>query len=301
MFDRLTCIVLTIPVILSFASCSRISKEEVTFYKQLDSTLINGNMAIQASTNGRLKSLEAKATDPNIITAEKAKKWHTKAEEIFSSTNDVYRYINELKMQLRQQGADEENTSLVTKIFSQAKNEELHQKIINCKNQLLNIDPDITSTLGTSIPLNDSTDTEIKDIPLVVAMTKLSKLQSDLKQSENMLIIYCDKKATIMDDSYDKFQIISYGNSERYYVGERAKIFSGVGSYSNRIVPEITVRGRKAERTPNGDYESSFNVGYKPGTYEVPVQISYIDPNTGQPSTLIKIIRYTVAPVCPGN
>jgi hypothetical protein len=285
---KLVCRLLSTLPILVVLSCNDLSKEETEFYKQLDSTLIRSNQAIRSATTSRIRKLEQQTNDPG--STEKAQKWYAKAQVIRSISEEVYEQADQIRKDL----TSGKTTSPLARINN------LREKINDCRRKLLNIDPELSSQFGNLLPmLSDFNSLKTGNQETVALLVRLGRLQSDLRVTENMMVDYCSKKMADGDGWYDVYFPITFGHNSVYYPGERAEIKAGIGSFSSKAIPEITVNGNKAVRTPEGYYQYLFSVSEKPGIYTAILAINYIDPNTGQPTIVKKIIRYKVIPKCP--
>jgi len=280
-------------IVLAFRfliSCN-VSNKEVAIYQQLDSTLVKSIITIQGSTLARIRSLENKAADP--VTSEKGKLWYSKSQVVSKMIDDVFKLVESLKGKSSNYNKDSKN------IYSSLDMEIVNQQLATLRKRLLEIDPELTSNLGALIPtITDSSNIDLRNGSTLEVRTILSKTQANLKISENMFIEYCDRKVSNQDDGYDVFQALIYGNSNIYHPGELASISAGIGAFSSKAVPNITTNGKKFKRTPLGDFTYTFQVTKKLGKHELPISINYVDPNTGIPVSIKKIIRYTVEAKC---
>jgi gliding motility-associated protein GldM len=131
-------------------------------------------------------------------------------------------------------------------------------------------------------------------VPTVAALTILSKFQNDIKNSESQIVEHCHRKVGEVVITYDQFQVIANSSSTYMMPGEEFTINAGIGAYSSKAYPTITVGGATAQRTPLGDYELKAKAESVPGEYSKTVVVNYVDPNTGQPASVNKVIKYTV-------
>lgn len=308
MLLKRTCI-LTASVVLFLLSCNSISDEEIKNYREIDATLTRSNEEIESAVRRIFRDFEDKMTDP--ATRDKASYWNKKADSVRSICEIASQYIADLKMNLKAiadlqikdsagEEYDERSTSVVKKLFSERNLQELEKIITNCRKQTLAVDPGFIETFQHTLPIGrDSLQESFKGLSAIAAVTRLTKIQSDLKVSEKMLVTYCFRHVPISNDGYDQFFPMTFGHNSVYYPGEKAEINAGIGAFMSKPLREIIINGKKAEVTPEGYYQYRFKVSDQPGTYKTVVRINYVDPNTGQPSQLKKVIEYRVIPKCP--
>jgi gliding motility-associated protein GldM len=303
-------------LVLTALLALNVSAEILNAFKTVNSTLENSSGLAETKINGIFKSFETKMTDPNTVTAEKAKLWNAKADNARQLAEAVYKEIQGYKeLILKESDFDKKDSSfkmdnldIATRIFvEEKKGKQLEQKLKDLREKLLSIDPEIRKQFENTLPI-DLTPPKVENIanrgdwsasyfrmvPTVAAITILSKFQNDVRNSEAQIVEYCHKKVGEVELVYDKFQVIANASSSYMMPGEEFVINAGIGAYSSKAVPTITVGGSSATRTPNGDYELKTKAENSPGEYSKTVVVNYTDPNTGQPATVNKIIKYTV-------
>ncbi|HEX6914110.1 MAG TPA: GldM family protein [Chitinophagaceae bacterium] len=301
-------------LVLTALLALNVSAEILNAFKTVNSTLEVSSSLAESKILGIFRSFDDKMSDPK--TADKAKIWHAKADQARKYSEDAYNYIQTLKTELLNQ-ADfnkkdssykEDNLDAATRMFVEhKKGNDLRNKLQELKTKLLSIDPDIRAQFEKTLPI-DLTPPPVKNIankgdwaasyfrmvPTVAALTILSKFQNDVKNAEAQIVEHCHRKVGEVVIQYDQFQVIANSSSTYMMPGEEFTINAGIGAYSSKAVPTITVGGATASRTPNGDYELKTKAESTPGEYSKLVIVSYTDPNTGQPATVKKEIKYTV-------
>jgi gliding motility-associated protein GldM len=303
-------------LVLTALLALNVSAEILNAFKTVNGTLENSSGLALTKINSIFKSFDQKMTDPNVVTAEKAKKWNAKADQARQYSESVYKYIQGLKSDLLNEADFDpkdssykmDNLDAATRMFVEnRKGNDLEAKLKDLRNKLLNIDPEIRAQFEKTLPI-DVTPPKVENIanrgdfssgyfrmvPTVAALTILSKFQNDIRNSESQIAEYCHKKVGEVELVYDKFQVIANSSSTYMMPGEEFTINAGIGAYSSKAVPSITVGGASATRTPEGDYELKTKAESAPGQYSKVVLVNYTDPNTGQPATVKKEIKYTV-------
>jgi gliding motility-associated protein GldM len=301
-------------LVLTALLALNVSAEILNAFKTVNATLEVSSSLTEGKVRSIFRSFEDKMADPK--TADKAKYWNEKATQAKNYADATYNYIQGLKSELLSQ-ADfnpkdstykEDNLDAATRMFVEnKKGQELETKLKTLRTQLLSIDGSIDSNFRNTLPI-DVTPPKVKNeenkgnwsstyfrmVPTVAALTILSKFQNDVKNAEAQIVEYCHRKVGEVVLQYDQFQVIANSSSTYMMPGEEFTINAGIGAYSSKAVPTITVGGATATRTPNGDYELKSRAENAPGQYSKLVVVNYVDPNTGQPTSVKKEIKYTV-------
>ena len=128
--------------------------------------------------------------------------------------------------------------------------------------------------------------------PTVAAITMLSKLQNDVKNSESQVADFCLKQVGAVEIVYDNFQAIASQSSEYLMPGQELTIKAGIGAFSKQAAPTVSIGGSIIPLNAEGVAEQKIKVG-NTGTYTSMVNISFKKPD-GTIGTTQKEIKYTV-------
>ncbi len=301
-------------LVLTALLALNVSAEILNAFKTVNSTLETSTSIAESKVLQIFRSFEDKMKDG--ATAEKAKIWHAKADQARKYSTETYNYIQALKSELLKEAEfeakdssyKEDNLDAATRMFVENnKGKQLEAKLRDLKNKLLAIDPEAKAMFEKTLPINltlpktnnianqgDWSASYFRMVPTVAALTILSKFQNDVKNAEAQLVEHFHRKVGEVVITYDQFQVIANSSSTYMMPGEEFTINAGIGAYSSKAMPTITVGGATAQRTPLGDYELKTKAENAPGEYSKTVVVNYIDPNTGQPATVNKVIKYTV-------
>src|SRR4029078_11649687 len=138
-----------------------VSAEILNAFKTVNKSLETTNTTVANSTETIMSSLEDKLNDPK--TAEKAKIWYPKAEEVQKTSKDVYSFIQGLKDDIIKQGGGDvdsksfraDNLDIATRLMVDKKNGiELKKRLDDYKKNVLAIDPDMAKAFAANIPIN---------------------------------------------------------------------------------------------------------------------------------------------------
>lgn len=302
-------------LVLTALLALNVSAEILNAFKTVNMSLKNSNDMIDVKNGELFKSFQAKMKDEK--TRERATLWNGKAEQAKKLADDLSAYIEDLKIRLKKEsglemvdGAEhyrEDETNAPTRIMIEAREAQgkiLYDKLEAFRSQLLAIDPEIKTSFEKTLPIDLRTpETENKAnrdwssayfrmTPTIAAVTILSKFQNDVKNSEAQVVDFCHRKVGEVEVIYDAFQAFAGTNSQYLMPGQELVVTAGVGAFSKKAQPSVTVDGAPVTLNADGVAEYKSNVG-GPGTYTKKVKITFIKPD-GTPAELIKDVPYTV-------
>ncbi|HSN59970.1 MAG TPA: hypothetical protein VLR49_03480, partial [Ferruginibacter sp.] len=274
-------------------------------FKTVDKSLVNSNTNIEASNNTLFKSLEKKKSDPTSKVL--AEIWAPKADQAKKLSSEMMTYIEALKLELKtasgltmEEGVEkykEDDLNATSRIFdTEKKGKVLDDKMKAYKAAILAIDPEIKSAFETSLPVDvvegkDGTTHNFRMMPTVAAITLLSKMQNNIKNSENQVVTFAHNKigevALRMDES-----AVLVGQSSNYVMpGEEVTITAGVGSYSSQGGTTINIGGQNVPVVA-GQGSAKFTASGG-GVQKRQVTVTYLDQNK-KPQTKTVEVEYTV-------
>jgi gliding motility-associated protein GldM len=305
-------------LVLTALLALNVSAEILNAFKVVDNSLKESNNVLNTSTNGIYTNFEDLLKDPK--TSQKASIWKPKAEQVRDLAAVLFKELEDYKQALKVESDfepetgvfKEDNIDAATRYFDTKGNGKiLYAKLEDFKKKLLAIDPEMTSQIGSKLPLNleipkssagnISTGDKVKDwinsyfhmTPTIAAITMLSKFQNDVKNSENLAASFCINQVGAVKLIMDKFEPL-VGTSSTYLMpGEEMTVVAGLGAFNSNVKPVVTIDGRSIAVNANGVAESKFNVGAT-GSRSMNVSVSFVDPNTGENKTISKKIDYTV-------
>ncbi|MCC7402075.1 MAG: gliding motility protein GldM [Chitinophagaceae bacterium] len=300
-------------LVLTAMLALNVSSEILNAFKTVNSSLEKSNATISNSTSTIMKSLEQKMSDPS--TAEKAKIWYPRAQQVAQYSDAVSNYIQGLKDTiLIRAGGDpknpdqkykDDNLDIVTRLMvDKGEGKKLLQKLTEFKNNILGVNDSIKTEFATSLPIDLSMPkTQNKGnrtwetayfnmVPTVAALTILSKFQNDVKTSENKIIAYCHTKVGEVAVQQDAFAAIAVADANYILPGQKINITAGVGGFSTAVKPQISIGGSNVPVGADGTAQMQVQ-GTSLGNHSIPVHIEYTDQN-GKKQSINKTIEYTV-------
>jgi hypothetical protein len=292
---------LVLPVFI-FGCSSKSDKENVVL-KEMIKSLESSNIMIHGNSMDIQMSFERKLADP--MTVEKAEIWQPKAKEISELSKGIYAYIDELKNELRKT-VDASNKSTVKYLLiKEKKGEELYQKLVKYKEELIGVDPSIKHQFEESIVLTDGFDTTkrlgneftdhfFSNASAIEAVSILTNFQSNIKMIENRTINFCHSKTYTVALDCRAAAPITWQDKSQVMSGENIEITTGIGMFNQVYRPEFIIDGQNVKMDDYGLVKYNLKAESKPGKYSVPVQVSYTDQD-GKKQTFNKLIVYTVS------
>lgn len=301
-------------LVLTAMLALNVSAEILNAFKTVNESLLTANVTIDSKNADIFRSFQEKLNDPK--TAERAKIWEPKAQQVKKYSDDIVRYIDGLKMDIMKAAGytaenpekmKDDDLEATTRIMSDpgTKGKELLQKLTDYKKNVLGVDSSVNKEFGKDLPINlnipkSNNQSSKKDwgsayfnmTPAIAAITILSKFQNDVKNSEAMVVDFLHRKVGEVQLVYDEFQAFAGTNSLYLMPGQELQITAGVGAFSKAAQPSVTIDGSPVTLNADGVAEYKSNVG-GPGTYTKKVVINFIKPD-GTPSQVTKDVQFTV-------
>jgi gliding motility-associated protein GldM len=303
-------------LVLTALLALNVSAEIINAFKTVDNSLMQSNSVLNTSSTAVYESLKDMAKDPK--TSEKAAIWKPRADQARDLAKQASDLIDKYKLDLKKEaGLDpetgefkEDNIDAATRLFdTKGEGKNLYTALENFKKNILAIDPDIAKSLSAKLPLNlelpksssgnKATGDKVKDwvygnfhmTPTVAALTMLSKFQNDVKNTENLVATYCANQVGAVKIVYDKFVPLIGTNSTYLMPGEQIEVTAGLGAFNASVKPDITINGAPVTVDEAGVAFKKFAVN---SSGKVNVNVSYVDPGTGEKKVTTKSIDYTV-------
>jgi len=302
-------------LVLTALLALNVSAEILNAFRTVDNSLGTANATIDTKNKQLFESFEELKNDPK--TAERANKWAPLALQAQTLSSQMVNYIEGLKKEIKIAAGgtgptyadfNQDNLEGPTNLMADpgTKGKQLQQKLIEYRNALLNINPEIKSKFENSLPLKVETppssgeikkswsDVYFNMVPAIAAITILSKFENDIKNSEAMIVDYCHQQVGSV-----KFVINTYkplvGQSSNYLMpGQELTITAGIGSYNSEAQPKISIDGANIPLNSNGVAEYKFNVGGPNPNNIKRVHIMYTDQTTGQQKSVDFPVTYAV-------
>jgi gliding motility-associated protein GldM len=306
-------------LVLTALLALNVSAEILNAFKTVDRSLMIASGVAEQKNEEIFKSFKAKLEDPT--SREKAAIWEPKAQQARKISDELYNYIEGLKLELKKEAGlktvdgkeefKEDDLDAATRLLVQfapegkGKGKELFEKLKAYKEQLLSIDPEMKKEIEVGLPLDltippTSSEAGKSDwsyayfhmTPSIAALTIMSKFQNDIRNSESKAVEFCHKQIGQVEIIYDQFQAFAGTNTQYLMPGEELVITAGIGAFSKAAQPSISIDGANVALNAEGTAEYKTRVGAS-GTGIKRVRISYAKPD-GTTAVVEKEIKYTV-------
>jgi gliding motility-associated protein GldM len=306
-------------LVLTALLALNVSAEILNAFKTVDRSLMIASGVAEQKNEEIFKSFKAKLEDPT--SREKAAIWEPKAQQARKISDELYNYIEGLKLELKKESGlkivdgkeefKEDDLDAGTRLLVQfapegkGKGKELFKKLKAYKEQLLSIDPEMKKEIEVGLPLdltippttsdagkNDWAYAYFHMTPSIAAITIMSKFQNDVRNSESKAVEFCHKQIGQVEIIYDQFQAFAGTNTQYLMPGEELVITAGIGAFSKAAQPSISIDGANVPLNTEGTAEYKTRVGAS-GTGIKRVRISYAKPD-GTTAVVEKEIKYTV-------
>ena len=246
---------------------------------------------------------------------ERTIKHYERAEKAKMLTDQLNHYIDTLKNHIihKSGGYLEEDTSILvgaknldigTRLLVQKGNgDTLQRKINRTRERLIDVLDDYNQDtvaandlnlkrLKDRIPLkaedppkgpdhkNSWAAANFEMVPVTAAVTILTKLQSDVKNTKSEILSTLIDQVGSSEISFDVFEPIVKTSKSAVSVNEKFEAKIMLGAYSSTQNPEITVNGKKL-KVESGQGKFS-TIPKSPGEKQLPGEITIKDPSTGK-------------------
>ncbi len=261
--------------------CRDSDKNSSLIFKELNESLERSSKAIEYSTTVAVEELKSKTIMPE--TSEKATFWLAKANLVINVSSAMVDSIEKLNKDILNHHND-----VVNKKFSM-----LYRTLNKYENSILNFDNDIKREFESQVQFFGKKEPMFSNF--AEAQLLLIKLKNDVKNAENMIIMFCKNQIGVIDGPgfFRKFQVITAVNATKLGVGDELIIQAGVGEFTTASKPDVLINGIKVLPNLNGVAEYKVRVGNTIGRQKVKVKINYTAPD-GIRDSLNKVIEYTV-------
>ena len=228
--------------------------------------------------------------------------WKDKADQVRLLANDLYEYIQELKLEIiratgtRGQEAivdgrivgdlirAKENTSIPSNVMLEGLNPkatELRERIEGFREELLSmVDPDHTGVIQSIETNLDTSDPPVKEgvtksweeqqfyyMPLVAAITMLSKMQADVRNAESDITTYLLDQVDAGSFMFNFLEATVIPRSNYVFRGDQFEASVFIAAFDTTQAPEVLVGNYERVELPDGTID--YQMTGQPQTLEV--------------------------------
>jgi len=301
-------------LVLTALLALNVSSEILNAFKTVNNSLEETNRVVNQSTADVMTSLQEKLKDAG--TAEKAKIWLPKAQQVQKLTTDLNNYIQGLKDNiLTEAGADyskrtasdssykDDNLDIATRLMVEhGEGKTLLAKLTQYKKDILAVDPEIAKAFDKSLPVhlekpktkNRGNNTweaaYFRMVPTVAALTILSKFQNDVKTSENKVVTFCHEQVGKVTFRFNQYEAIVGQNSNVLLAGQELEIHAGLAAMNSDQKPVVTIGGANVPLDAQGLAVWKQRVN---SSGRIPVRVTYRDQDGNTKEKTVDV-EYTV-------
>ena len=235
-------------------------------FRNLTVSLETSSSNVQSTVNNTFASFEATKLKNE---PERARPVYERAVQVKQYATDLDKYINDVKTELYEKGGgvDANNGDVKNRadidlsprlMIRQGKALELKKRIEDTRNKILNaLEPKDREGLQLALNAQDppkrpgSVKTTWEEdnfgdgIPLTAAITALTKIQADLKNTESDVVKKILGEADKAVINLDKFEAVAVAPSSYVLVGQQYQAQVFLTAFDSKTQPEITVGGQK--------------------------------------------------------
>ena len=306
-------------LVLTALLALNVSAEVINAFKKVNGSLENSTNNIIGKNAATYSALAEKVANEG---SDEAKLYEQAALQTQSVSKSFYDYVASVKQEIidyvgtdevtgDMKKMDDLNASTVIMLGRDnagGRAQELKQKIIETRANLLAVVPEQsqekfnTSSISLEEPLDDTMNdgktkvwelSTFESIPAIAAMTNLTKLQSDIKNTESNMITFFSSEIGATDIKFDQFKVGIVPSSTYLLQGEELEVEAFLAAFSSKSEHVSVNIGGVNVPLKEGIATRSFRVSGI-GEKTLPVRINIFNPATGETDTKEEILRYKV-------
>jgi gliding motility-associated protein GldM len=301
-------------LVLTALLALNVSNEILNAFKVVDNSLLSSNGIINGANTTITDGLSEQAKKPELQA--KVAIWKPRAEAAIAQANKMAETIEGIKKQLKAQSDlktvdgkevyKEDDLDAPTRFFiKEGEGKKLQAALQKYMADLEAIVPkEDQKTPMPKLPIDISVpatqnaanktweDAYFHMTPSVAAITILSKFQNDVLRSGNLVANYCQEQVGKVAVVLDKFEILTSQSSSYLLPGQPLEIKAGIGAFSSAAKPTISING--VSQVANDSGFARYTTTAAGSGANIPVSVSFKDPNSGNVITKNTTVSYTV-------
>jgi hypothetical protein len=245
----------------------------------------SNNTNLAASNENVFIALQMKADD--VRTKEKASLWLPKAEQIKAISSGIMNYLDSLRVVVADSA--KKNQQSVGEVFiSNGVGKDIYLRLKKYKAEIFAVHPNLQYSLGETInrtlfnrdsllSADEYQQKYFNDVNKQETISFLSLLQNKSLFVTNICLQWCHEQFTYHGYDFEAFETTVGQNAKVLEAGDELEITAGLGSFSRSKMPKITINNRLVPLNEKGIAVQKIKTGRKSGSYNLPVQVSFID------------------------
>lgn len=271
-------------LVLTAMLALNITNEVLNAFQTINSSITKSNSTVTKKNEEFYRMFDAEEAKPEE--ADRVRPWNEKAKRVKALAEEMTAYLEALKDTIIQRAGGLElnertneyepvrkgDIDIATKYFvEEKKGEELRDKLRSyVDNVLQDVDPDLKEAMRSNIPLdlNDFKPTEdnptgswtvgtFNNVPVIAAITILSKFQSDVINAESSVVEHFFSKINDSIIKIDEYMPVAVANTAYALPGEEISATITLAAYSKNVNPTIS-SNRGPVKVENGVGTISF-------------------------------------------
>jgi len=301
-------------LVLTALLALNVSNEILNAFKVVDNSLLSSNVVINGANTTITDGLAEQAKKEELQA--KVAIWKPRAEAAIAEANKMSAMIEGIKKQLKtasdlkmvdgKEVYKEDDLDAPTRFFiKDGEGKKLQAALQKYLTDLQAIVPKEDQRtplpnlpIDVSVPATQNSanktweDAYFHMTPSVAAITILSKFQNDVLRSGNLVANYCQEQVGKVVVVLDKFEILTSQSSSYLLPGQPLEVKAGIGAFSSAAKPTISINGVSQVANDSGFARYTTTASGSGGN--IPISVSFKDPNTGTVITKNTTVSYTV-------
>ncbi len=289
-------IIIVVVLLFTIVSCKDNEKDKL--YDELIASYQTSNELLEDNTVRAYTSLRLKTEKPESRTV--ALFWFSKATIIKNKSDSIFNILDSLIIKLK-------DNNHKKSIIAKDKSDVLYKQLIDFKQQILTVDPELHSFFKDSLSItSNAIDTLekaertfyddyffIDGNDVKKQIVHLNKLENNIRFLESTLIIFMSRKICEMGCEYNFGHPIIYQNTTHLKKNEILEVNAGIGDYKTATGAHVLFNKKVIPIKGDGYAIYRQTITDQPGKYKLPLKIEYKQPD-GTTAYYESEIEYTV-------
>ena len=277
-------------ITLLLAACRQ--QETVSQLIEINAALEKANSIINDNCKLAYEEMNGKLFDPR--THDRAKIWEHKARVIKECATNVKLKIDYLKSELIRlsDSLQNQDRAIVKKILKAYGNaDKLYEKLNLLKDSVGSVFDGVEDVYRDSVYFYNNVlqigvagyskadwlKRNFDNCSPLLAVMALNKIESNVLRTENNLVWHCNLNVVYNFCGYYRPAPMASLNNSVVKTGDTIMVTAGVGVFERETTPRITINGTRIKLYEDPLARYQFIVTGKPGIYNVPVTIEYLE------------------------
>lgn len=272
-------------LVLTAMLALNVSSEILHAFKTINQSINSSNTSIQDKNNKLYQSFD----EQQAQTGQEArvKPFNDKAKQVRAAAQAMYDYLENWKVRIIDQagGYDDPGKTVIKReddidattllLVERKGGDSVKQKILETRNLMLStVSTDVRDAFAKQLPLgilepgksdnNPTADWKVgyfQSMPVMAAVTLLSKFQNDVRNSEAQVINQLAKEAGDVQVKFDEIKAIAVTENSYALAGQTVKAQILLAAYNKAVNPQVSASSGRVTKVENGvaSWETTAN------------------------------------------